>query len=162
MARGDLTNHEWVVLAPPLRTQPVRGDQWRDHRQVINAICWVRRIGSSWRDLPERYGRGFNRRKHWSGLDKLATHFQAALDLVETLDWLRAVPEHQDLRGRTQRARLAVRLLGETGRKPGCPRWNTGRNGWVRRRRSAPIFRWSVVAPLRSSVARHVELRQRC
>ncbi|MEU7588122.1 transposase, partial [Micromonospora sp. NPDC049230] len=49
--------------------------------------------------------RGFNRRKHWRGLatryDKLATHFQATLDLVETLDWLRAVPDHQDLRDRT-------------------------------------------------------------
>ena len=38
--------------------------------------------------------RGFNRRKHWRGLatryDKLGAHFQATLDLAETLDWLRA------------------------------------------------------------------------
>ncbi len=43
--------------------------------------------------------RGFNRRKHWRGLatryDKLATNYQATLDLVEMLDWLRAVPDHQ-------------------------------------------------------------------
>lgn len=48
--------------------------------------------------------RGFNRRKHWRGLatryDKLGSHFQATLDLVEMLDWLRAVPD-QDPRDRT-------------------------------------------------------------
>jgi transposase len=51
-----LSNEEWAVLAPLLPAQPVRGGQWRDHRQVINAICWVKRTGSPWRDLPERYG----------------------------------------------------------------------------------------------------------
>lgn len=49
--------------------------------------------------------RGFNRRKHWRGLatrfDKLATHYQATLDLVEALDWLRAVPDGHDPRDRT-------------------------------------------------------------
>jgi len=41
--------------------------------------------------------RGFNRRKQWRGVatryDKLAAHYQATLDLVETLDWLRARPD---------------------------------------------------------------------
>jgi transposase len=49
--------------------------------------------------------RGFNRRKHWRGLatryDKLGAHFQATLDLVEMLDWLRTVPDQQDPRDRT-------------------------------------------------------------
>jgi transposase len=49
--------------------------------------------------------RGFSRHKHWRGLatryDKLAANFQATLDLVETLDWLRAVPDNQDPRDRT-------------------------------------------------------------
>lgn len=42
--------------------------------------------------------RGFNRRKQWRGLatryDKLSESYQATLDLAETLDWLRAVPDH--------------------------------------------------------------------
>jgi transposase len=41
--------------------------------------------------------RGFGRRKHWRGMatrfDKLGQSYQAALDLVETLDWLRYVPD---------------------------------------------------------------------
>jgi transposase len=48
--------------------------------------------------------RGFNRRKHWRGFatryDKLGTHFQTTLGLVEMLDWLRAVPDALDLRDR--------------------------------------------------------------
>ena len=41
--------------------------------------------------------RGFGRRKHWRGMatrfDKLASSYQATLDIVETLDWLRSVPD---------------------------------------------------------------------
>lgn len=41
--------------------------------------------------------RGFNRRKHWRGLaaryDRRIDSYQAALDLADTLDWLRAVPD---------------------------------------------------------------------
>ena len=48
--------------------------------------------------------RGFNRRKHWRGVatrfDKLGAHYQATLDLVEMLDWLRAVPDGHDPRDR--------------------------------------------------------------
>jgi transposase len=43
--------------------------------------------------------RGFNRRKQWRGVatryDKLGAHYQATLDLVETLDWLRAKPDRR-------------------------------------------------------------------
>src|SRR5688500_6803131 len=56
VARGDLSSEEWAVLEPLLPTQPVRDGRWRDHRQVINAIRWVKRTGSPWRDLPEHCG----------------------------------------------------------------------------------------------------------
>ncbi|MDR6318079.1 transposase [Actinoplanes couchii] len=49
--------------------------------------------------------RGFNRRKHWRGVatryDKNGANYQATLDLIEMLDWLRAVPDHKDPRDRT-------------------------------------------------------------
>jgi transposase len=41
--------------------------------------------------------RGFGRRKHWRGMatrfDKLVSSYQATLDLAETLDWLRCIPD---------------------------------------------------------------------
>lgn len=51
-----MTDGEWAILGPLLPGQPKRGGQWRDHRQVINGICWVKRTGAPWRDMPERYG----------------------------------------------------------------------------------------------------------
>ena len=63
--------------------------------------------------------RGFNRRKHWRGLatryDKLAVNYQDTLDLVEMLDWLRAVRDQQDLQNTTEWP-LAAR--GQDRRRP--------------------------------------------
>ena len=44
------------MLEPLLPQQGTRGGRWRDHRQVINGICWVKRTGSPWADMPARYG----------------------------------------------------------------------------------------------------------
>jgi transposase len=56
VARFDLADAEWAILEPLLPELGKRGGRWRDHRQVINGICWVKRTGSPWRDMPERYG----------------------------------------------------------------------------------------------------------
>ena len=47
VALGDLSSEEWAVLEPLLPAQPGRCGRWRDHRQVINAICCV--SPSTWR-----------------------------------------------------------------------------------------------------------------
>lgn len=44
-----------AVIAPLLPTN-TRGIERVDVRRVINRILWRFRTGSSWRDLPERYG----------------------------------------------------------------------------------------------------------
>jgi transposase len=48
--------------------------------------------------LRNQVERGFGRRKQWRGLatryDKLGESYEATVDIVETLDWLRAVPDH--------------------------------------------------------------------
>ncbi|MEU8327908.1 IS5 family transposase [Micromonospora sp. NPDC048839] len=88
-----MTNHEWVVLAPLLPAQPVRGDQWRDHRQVINAICWVKRTGSPWRDLPERYGpwkTAYQRFRRWAAdgtWASLKSHVIALAERDDDINW---------------------------------------------------------------------------
>ena len=54
MARGDLTDSEWVLVEPflPLGERgPIP-----DLRRQFNAVMWRFRTGSPWRDVPERYG----------------------------------------------------------------------------------------------------------
>ncbi|MFL6072526.1 MAG: IS5 family transposase [Mycobacteriales bacterium] len=93
MARGDLSNQEWAVLAALLPAQPARGGRWRDHRQVINGICWVKRTGSPWRDLPERYGPWktcYQRFRRWAAdgtWAELKAHVIALTELDDGIDW---------------------------------------------------------------------------
>ena len=68
MARFDLTDGECALLAPLLPNKP-RGVARTDHRRVLNAIFYVLRSGSPWRDLPERYGpytTAYNRYNRWA------------------------------------------------------------------------------------------------
>ena len=55
--RHDITDAMWERLEPHLSGQ--RG-QWggiaKDNRQFINAVFWILRTGSPWRDLPSDYG----------------------------------------------------------------------------------------------------------
>ncbi|WP_373313550.1 IS5 family transposase [Catellatospora citrea] len=93
MARGDLSNAEWAVLEPLLPAQPARGGQWRDHRQVVNAICWIKRTGSPWRDLPERYGpwkTAYQRFRRWAADGTWAMLKKQVIALAEAdddIDW---------------------------------------------------------------------------
>lgn len=55
--RYELTDEQWSQLAPLLPPQrPRTGRPSLDHRTVLNGILWIKRSGSPWRDLPERYG----------------------------------------------------------------------------------------------------------
>jgi transposase len=93
VARFDLTDREWAILEPLLPAQPKRGRQWRDHRQVINGIAWVKRTGSPWRDMPERYGpwkTAHERFRRWA-VDgtwaALKRHVIALAEADEDVDW---------------------------------------------------------------------------
>lgn len=68
MARFDLTDREWAVIAPLLPNKP-RGVPRVDDRRVLDGIFWTLRTGSPWRDLPERYGpytTVYNRYNRWA------------------------------------------------------------------------------------------------
>ncbi|MFF4948823.1 IS5 family transposase [Streptomyces chattanoogensis] len=56
MARGELTDEQWVCLEAVLPELPVMGRKPRDRRQVFDGIWWRARTGSPWRDVPARYG----------------------------------------------------------------------------------------------------------
>jgi transposase len=53
----ELNDKEWKILEPLLPDLPTgqRGRPWRGHREVLDAILWVLRTGSPWRDLPKTY-----------------------------------------------------------------------------------------------------------
>ena len=54
MARYDVSETEWRLIAPLLPNKS-RGVTRVDDRRIINAIFYVLRTGSPWRDLPSRY-----------------------------------------------------------------------------------------------------------
>lgn len=57
MARGDLTDEEWDVIAGLLPSE--RGRKSRpahDNRRFLNGMPHVLRVGCPWRDMHERYG----------------------------------------------------------------------------------------------------------
>ncbi|MBA3703738.1 MAG: transposase [Rubrobacteraceae bacterium] len=64
-----LTDEQWIVVRPLL--PPQRGETGRppnDHRIVLGGILWVARTGSSWREMPEEYGkweRAYRRHELW-------------------------------------------------------------------------------------------------
>ena len=55
MARYELTDAEWKIIAPLLPNKP-RGVPRVDDRRVLNGIFWRLRSGAPWADIPERYG----------------------------------------------------------------------------------------------------------
>ena len=52
-----LTDEHWQQLRPLLPPQkPATGRPATDHRLIVEGMLWVARTGSSWRELPERFG----------------------------------------------------------------------------------------------------------
>jgi transposase len=55
--RGLLTDEEWELLAPFVaKAGPQGGRPPQNHRRVLDAIFWIDRTGTPWRDLPEALG----------------------------------------------------------------------------------------------------------
>ena len=92
--RCELSDEQWARLAlhlPPQR--PATGKPNRDHRTIVEAICWRLRTGAPWRDLPERYGpwqTAYSRFRRWQrdGVwERALAALQAEADAAGDLDW---------------------------------------------------------------------------
>jgi transposase len=55
MTRHQLTDDQWDCIADIFPAPAWTGRPPRDRRLIVNAILWVLRTGSPWRDLPEEY-----------------------------------------------------------------------------------------------------------
>ena len=66
---ADLTDEQWALVRPLL--PPQRSGTGRpplDHRRMLGSILWVARTGSSWREMPEEYGKwesAYRRHELW-------------------------------------------------------------------------------------------------
>jgi transposase len=111
MARFDLTDAEWAVIAPLLPNKP-RGVPRVEDRRVLNGIFWTLRTGSPWRDLPERYGpytTVYNRYNRWAKVgvwlrifEHLAEQSADSLHLIDSS----IIRAHQHAAGGKKGARI--------------------------------------------------------
>jgi transposase len=94
----QLSDEAWALIEPLLPSSAgCRGGQWRDHRQVLEAILWRYRTGSPWRDLPVEFGPWqtiWKRLNRWSGdgtLDKLLAAAHGDAEIAGELEWVVSV-----------------------------------------------------------------------
>ena len=58
MARLLMEDAEWAFFEPFICAIRGRGGRRAsDHRRVLDAVFWIARTGSPWRDLPEEFGK---------------------------------------------------------------------------------------------------------
>jgi transposase len=84
MTRHRLTDEEWDCIADVFPAPAQTGRPPRDRRTIVDAILWVLRTGSPWRDLPEEY-------QPWSTVWDLFDKWNADETLDEILHRLRAM-----------------------------------------------------------------------
>lgn len=77
MDRDVLTDSQWERIENllPGRVGYVGGTS-PDNRLFLEAVIWVLRTGSPWRDLPERFGLWksvYNRFNRWSNIGGMGT-----------------------------------------------------------------------------------------
>ena len=94
MRERELSDEQWAALAPHLPPQrAATGRPAKDHRLIVEGICWRLRTGAPWRDLPERYGPWpsvYTRFRRWqqAGVwDRVLAALQAEADARGELDW---------------------------------------------------------------------------
>ena len=70
MDRLVLSDGAWDRMAPLIIGRPdQKGSTGRDNRMFVEAVLWIVRTGSPWRDLPEVFGdwnSAFRRFSRWS------------------------------------------------------------------------------------------------
>ena len=93
MGRFDLTDKEFALLQPLLPPPKATGRPRADDRTVLNGLLWKLSTGTSWRDIPERYGPWqtvYERFTSWrkdGTWKRIVTALQLRLDEKGQIDW---------------------------------------------------------------------------
>lgn len=126
----QLSDEAWALIEPLLPSSAgCRGGQWRDHRQVLEAILWRYRTGSPWRDLPAEFGPWqtiWKRLNRWSGdgtLDRLLAAAHRDAEIAGELEWIISADStiaraHQHAAGAPKNRRGGLRGAGGRHRGP--------------------------------------------
>src|SRR5262252_10790150 len=83
LIRLVLKDEQWKQIAPIIPGK--EGDPGRsgeDNRLFLEAVLWIARTGSPWRDLPEYFGKWFSvwkRFRRWGAQRCLREDFQGAV-----------------------------------------------------------------------------------
>ena len=84
MERLVLTDAQWAKMAPHCLGKPSDpGRSGGDSRLFVEAVLWIARTGSPWRDLPAVFGRWntvFKRFRDWVKADVFQRLFEACSD----------------------------------------------------------------------------------
>src|SRR3954464_8348631 len=84
MDRFVLTDAQWAKMEPHCRGKKSDpGRSGADNRRFVEAVLWIARTGSPWRDLPDAFGRWntvFKRYRDWVKADVFKRLFDAASD----------------------------------------------------------------------------------
>ena len=84
MDRRVLTNAQWAKMEPRCLGKPTDpGRSGSNNRQFLEAVLWIARTGSPWRDLPPQFGKWntvFKRYSDWVKADVFRRIFEAVSD----------------------------------------------------------------------------------
>src|SRR4030095_8365136 len=84
MERFVLTDAQWAKMKPHCLGKPTDpGRSGKDNRLFVEAVLWVVRTGSPWRDLPTFFGKWntvFKRYRDWVTADVFIRLFEACSD----------------------------------------------------------------------------------
>ena len=81
MERFVLTDAQWAKMEPRCLGKPTDpGRSGTDNRLFVEAVLWIVRTGSPWRDLPPLFGKwntAFKRHRDWVRADVFVRLFEA-------------------------------------------------------------------------------------
>ena len=89
-----LSDAQWELIEPLMPSSDgQRGNRFREHRTVVEAIVYRFRTGIAWRDLPSDFGpwqTAWKRHRRFSGdgtWDRIHTTLLAHADQAGKIDW---------------------------------------------------------------------------
>lgn len=123
MDRRMLSDEQWLRIADLLPGKPTdKGGRAADNRQFVEAVLYLARTGSPWRDLPKELGNWHSvyvRFARWEGYGvwhRVAEVLQGDADLEELFIDATIVRAHQHAAGAPKKTvairRSAVREAG--------------------------------------------------